>query len=263
MANLIIPKPKIHLVIPDPHAHPDFNNERATLAGKLIKDLKPDVVVNLGDMWDMSSMSSYDRGRKSTFGRTFQRDIDAGLDFDERLWDPVRKAKKKKPRAIFIEGNHEFRLKRAIDLQPELEGLLSFNNFDLNKNYNDIVEYQGNTPGMIEIDGVTYCHYSISGVMGRPIGGEHPAYSLLTKQFTSVTCGHLHTLDFSTRVMPNGHRINGLVAGCFQDYNSGWAGEINRLWSRGLVIKREVEGGNYNFQWVTINELKKEYGNDE
>jgi predicted MPP superfamily phosphohydrolase len=45
---------KTHLIIPDPHAHPDFNNDRAVWLGELIKDLKPDVVVNLGDMWDHS-----------------------------------------------------------------------------------------------------------------------------------------------------------------------------------------------------------------
>lgn len=250
---------RVHLVIPDCHAHPDHNNDRADWAGRLILDLRPDVVINLGDMWDLSSMSSYDKGRKSTFGRTFERDINAGLEFDERLWAPIRRAKKKRPRAVFIEGNHEFRLKRAIDLQPELEGLLSFNNFDLNRNYHDIVEYEGNTPGTIEIDGITYCHFSISGVMGRPIGGEHPAYSLLTKQFKSVTCGHIHVFDHSTRTDARGNRIHGCVAGVFQDYNSDWAGEINRLWSRGLVIKREVENGNYNIQWVSIDQLRKEY----
>ena len=41
---------KVHLVIPDPHAHPDHNNNRADWLGQLILDLKPDVVVNLGDV---------------------------------------------------------------------------------------------------------------------------------------------------------------------------------------------------------------------
>lgn len=248
-----------HLVLPDPHAHPDFNNDRADHIGKLILDLKPDVVVNLGDMYDMHSMASYDKGRKSFWGRSFKKDLEAGLDFDERLWEPIRKAKKKRPYAVFLEGNHEHRLKRAIDIQPELDGTIGFNDFDLNRNYDEVVEYAGSTPGTTEIDGVHYAHFFVSGVMGRPIGGEHPAYSLLTKQYVSCTCGHIHITDYAVRTTVNGRRIMGLVAGVGQDFDSPWAGEINRLWWRGVIIKRNVEDGHYDPQWVSLEALRKEY----
>ena len=49
-------KPKVHLCTPDVHAHPDFNNDRADWLGKLILDLKPDVVVNIGDAADPTSL---------------------------------------------------------------------------------------------------------------------------------------------------------------------------------------------------------------
>jgi hypothetical protein len=252
---------EIHLVIPDPHAHPDHGNERADHIGQLIVDLKPTKVINLGDMWDLSSMAGYDKGKKSFWGRTFRKDIDAGLDFDERLWAPIRKAKKKRPYAVFLEGNHEFRLKRAIELQPELEGTIGFNDFDLNRNYDEVVEYAGGTPGVTEVDGINYAHYFVSGVMGRAIGGEHPAYSLISKQFVSCTCGHIHTTDYAVRTDPRGRRLQGLVAGVGQDYTSGWAGNINSLWWRGVIIKREVANGTYSPQWVTLAELKRIYGN--
>lgn len=260
MANIIRKQPKTHLVIPDCHAHPEHNNNRADWVGQLILDLKPDVVVNLGDLWDMPSMSSYEKGTKSFQGRTFRQDLNAGLEFDERLWAPVRKAKKRRPEAAFLEGNHEFRLKKALDLQPELEGVISFKDFNLDRNYSHIVEYEGRTPGVIEIDGVHYAHYFISGVMGRPIGGEHPAYSLLTKEFTSCTCGHIHVMDFAERTTVGGKKIFGVIAGVYQDYDSSWAGEVNKLWARGIVVKRNVWEGQYDFQWISLDSLKKEYG---
>lgn len=249
-----------HLVIPDPHAHPDFDNDRADWLGRLILDVKPDVVINLGDMWDMASMSGYDRGKKSFQGRTFKKDLDAGLEFDDRLWAPVRKAKKRRPYSVFIEGNHEYRMKRALDLQPELEGVIGFNDFDLNRNYSQVIEYEGNTPGIIDVDGIYYSHYFVSGVMGRPIGGEHPAYSLLTKQYTSCTCGHIHVADWTTRTRPDGKRIMGAVAGVYQDYDSPWAGEVNRIWWRGVLLKNNVDDGCYDPQWISIEQLRKEYG---
>ena len=250
---------KTHLIIPDPHAHPEYNNDRADWLGKLILDLKPDVVVNLGDMWDLASMSGYDSGKK-TFGRSWYKDIQSGLEFDERLWAPIRRAKRKKPYSVFLEGNHEFRLKRALNLQPELEGTISFDDFQLKRNYNKVVEYEGNTPGVTSIDEIYYAHFFNSGVMGRPIGGEHPAYSLISKQFSSCTCGHIHVGDWATRSNPDGKRLMGLVAGVYQDYNSDWAGEVNKLWHRGVWIKRNVEKGCYDPEFVSIGALRKEYG---
>ena len=245
--------------MPDPHAHPEHNNDRADLIGKLIVDLKPDVVINLGDMWDLSSMSGYDKGKKSFQGRQYKKDIDAGLDFDERMWGPIRKAKKRRPFSYFFEGNHEHRLKKLLDIQPELEGTVGFNDLDLDRNYDEVIEYQGQTPGMKNVDGVNYAHYMISGVMGRPIGGEHPAYSLISKEFQSCTVGHLHTVDYAVRTNAQGKKIQGLVAGVCQDYDSDWAGVVNTLWWRGVIIKRNVEDGMYDPSFVSLEALKKEY----
>lgn len=248
-----------HLVVPDPHAHPDHDNNRADWLAKLIKDIKPDVVINLGDSADMPSMASYDKGTKGFQGRNYRLDIDSHLDFQHRMWDPVKRSKRKMPRRVVLEGNHDYRIKRAINAQPELEGAISFDHLELGNFYNDVVEYNGQTPGVIGIDGIHYAHFFVSGVMGRPIGGEHPAYQLLTKEFVSCTCGHVHTADLCYRTSVGGKKIIGCVAGVYQDFDSGWAGEVNKLWWRGVVIKRNVEDGHYDPQFVSIEALRKEY----
>ena len=66
-----------HLVIPDQHAHPDNNNDRFEWLGKLIVDLKPDVVINLGDMADMPSLCTYDKGTKGFEGRRYKQDVNS------------------------------------------------------------------------------------------------------------------------------------------------------------------------------------------
>lgn len=124
---------RTHLVIPDQHAHYQHGNERADYLAKLIIDLKPDVVVNIGDSADMPSLSGYDKGKRSFQGRTYRADVDAHLDFQERLWAPVFRRKQKLPRTVFCEGNHEHRITRAIDLQPELEGAISFADLHLER----------------------------------------------------------------------------------------------------------------------------------
>lgn len=248
-----------HLIIPDPHAHYRHHNRRAEWVGHLINEVKPDVVINLGDTADMPSLSGYDKGKKSFQGRTYRADVDAHNDFQDRLWGTVRKAKRRMPRRVTLIGNHEQRISRAIEVQPELEGTISYNDLRLEDWYDDVVHYNGNTPGIIEIDGVYYAHYFVSGVMGRPVGGEHPAYSLLTKKYGSCTQGHTHVYDHCFRTTASGQKIFGLIAGVFIDYRADYAGEVNDLWWSGVFIKRRVEKGTYNLQMVSVDELRHEY----
>lgn len=251
---------RTHLIIPDPHAHPEHHNKRAEYLGHLINDIKPDVVINIGDNADMPSLSSYDKGTKGFIGRSYKKDIDAHLDFNDRLWSIVKKQKKRLPERHFLIGNHEQRIERVINSSPELEGTVSYDDLQLDHYYDNTVHYEGNTPGVLTLDGIHYAHFMVSGVMGRPIGGEHPAYSLLTKQFTSCTVGHVHTADFCVRTAANGKKVMSSVVGCYQDYDSDWAGEVNKLWWRGIVVKRNVEDGVYDPQFISLESLRKEYG---
>jgi hypothetical protein len=251
---------RTHLVIPDSHAHPSFDNVRADWLARLIIDTRPDVVIHIGDSADLPSLSSYDKGKRSFHGRTYRADIDAHLDFQDRMWEPVIARKKKLPRTVFCVGNHEQRIEKALDLSPELQGTIGMGDLELDRWYDDVVPYVGSTPGVIEIDGVHYAHYFTSGVMGRPVGGQHPAYSLITKQFTSCTAGHLHLSDYSIATTTMGRKVMGCFVGCYQDYNSEWAGEVNKLWWRGVVLKRNVSDGMYDPQFISIDALRKEYG---
>lgn len=249
-----------YLIIPDQHAHPDHSNERADYLAKLIIDLKPDVVVNMGDAADMSSLSSYDKHKRSFHGKSYAKDINAHLEFQERLWEPVRRTKKKLPYRVVLEGNHENRIERALDLSPELEGTIGFQDYDFDRYYDTVVRYEGGTPGIHSQDGLLFSHFFITGVSGRPIAGERPAHMLLAKVGQSCIQSHIHTFDYATRKTVSGRTLNGLVAGCYQDYINDWAGNIGQLWKAGVCVLHNVEDGNYDFQWISLEALKKAYG---
>lgn len=250
------------LVVPDPHAHPSYNNDRADWLGQYIKDSKPDVVVNMGDTFDMPSLSSFDKGKASFQGASYEKDINAGLDFLDRMWHPIRAAKKKKPYSVFLEGNHCHRLKKVLEYQPELAGDrfgVSYKNYQLSDYHNEVVYYEGQTPGIYACEGVSFAHFMVSGLMGRPIGGEHHASSLLAKNHSSCVVAHSHTVDWAVRSSPTGKRVMGLVAGVFQDYKSPWAGNLNNLWWSGVVRLRNVEDGVYDPEFISIGALRREY----
>lgn len=248
-----------HLVCSDLHAHPEHNNRRAEWLGNFILDIRPDTVIINGDMADMPSLSSYDKGKKSFQGRTYKADIDAHLDFQDRLWSTVRRAKRKMPRRVCTIGNHEQRIERAIEVQAELEGTISYDDLELDNWYDTVVPYTGSSPGTICLDGVHYQHYCISGVLGHPISGEHAGYSILSKRFVSSVVGHSHKFDYCIRTRGDGRKIMGLDTGCFFDYDAPYAGAANSLYWRGVCVLNNVVDGVYDLQSISLDTLKREY----
>lgn len=214
----------------------------------------------LGDTADMSSLCSYDRGRKSFIGRTYRKDIDHHGDFQERIWNTVRKSKRKLPRAITLIGNHEQRIERAIDIQPELDGVIGYSDLQLGKFYDEVVPYEGSTPGSISIDGVNYAHYMVSGISGRPISGERMAHGLVTKCLSTTVVGHSHLLDVCSRTSSSGRRLFGISAGCYQEHSPSFAGEAAKLWWRGVIVLDNVSNGSFDLRTVSLDSIRREYG---
>lgn len=242
--------------MPDSHAHPDHDNKRYEWLGHLIVDLRPDVVVDIGDWADMPSLCSYDRGKKSFEGRRYHRDIAAAVEAQDRMFSIIKRQKKKLPRFVRTLGNHENRINRAVEMDPVLEGTIGLN--DLQSREYGWEEHP--FLDQVRIDGITYSHYFVSGVAGRPIGGEHPAHSLITKKFRSCTQGHVHTFDHTVRASVDGRKIHGCVVGVYQDYYADYAGQANEIWNPGVVVKRGVENGEYDVEWISMKRLKEAYG---
>ena len=255
MANVITKHPQTHLVIPDSHAHPDHHNKRYEWLGHLINDIKPDVVIDIGDWWDMASLCSYDKGTKGFEGRRYKKDIEAGLDAQQRLYDITRSPKKKLPRFVRTLGNHEHRIAKAVDRDPVLEGTIGLSDL-MSKEYG--WEECGFLNG-VTIDGITYQHYFTSGIMGRPISGERHAQTLILKQLASCTQGHSHLFDYCVRTDVAGRKIHGCVVGVYQDYDADFAGPANAMWSPGIVVKRGVENGSYDVEHISLKRIKAAY----
>lgn len=245
-----------HLIIPDPHAAPGEDLSRFTYLGNLIAAVKPDVVVCIGDWADMPSLCSYDKGTKGFEGRRYKSDIESSCKAQELMFAPIRAAKKKLPRFVMTTGNHDYaRINRAIEKDAVLDGTISVSDLQ----YEDFGWETYDFLEPVEIDGVYYAHYFPTGVMGRATSGEHQAYTLLSKQFVSCTQGHTHTRDFAERTAPDGRRLMGMVTGCYIDHHHAYAGQANKMWWPGVVIKRNVHQGQYDFEFIGLDRIKAEY----
>lgn len=243
-----------HLVIGDSHAHPDFSNERFTWLGKLIHDVKPDTIVNIGDMADMSSLCFHSKPLELE-GARYVRDCEAARDAQERLFHELRKHKKRLPRFVWTLGNHDIRAQRFVEANPVFAGHVR--NEDIGyKDYpwNDVIPFLDT----VVIDGIGYSHYFPSGILNRPIGGQHPAWTIIKKRNQSSTCGHSHVLDYKIDRTP-GRSLMGLVVGNFIGFEMGYAGPANDMWSHGIAVCRNVEDGIYDFEWISMNRIRDVY----
>lgn len=247
---------KVHLVIGDSHAHPDHNNDRFIWLGKLIHDIKPDVVVNIGDLADMPSLCMHSKPIELE-GARYRRDCEAAYDAQEKLFHEVRKHKKRLPRFVWTLGNHDVRPQRFVEANPVFQNHVR--NEDIG--YRDFPWEVVPFLETITIDNIDYSHYFTSGIMGRPIGGTHPAWTIIKKRNRSATCGHSHVLDYKIDKTP-GQSLMGLVTGHYLDYRPGYAGPANEMWSSGIAICNNVDNGLYDFQWLSIGAIRKEYGGD-
>jgi len=256
---------RTHLVIPDSHSQPGVSNDRFTWLGKWIVEHKPDVIINIGDMADMKSLSMYDEGKRTAEGRRYVDDVAAMHDAMSKLMAPInalnkrRKRAKKalyKPELHYCLGNHEHRITRASNDEPKFFGAIGIDDLGIEAHGWKVHPFLE----PVIIDDIAYAHYFPSGVMMRPIGGVNHARRILSTQFMSATCGHSHLRDFAEQVNAGGRRFCGCVVGCYFEHDEEWAGKAaNGMYWRGIVYKTNVREGQYDPQFISIEELKQKY----
>jgi len=251
-----------HMVIGDQHAKPKESLERFSILGEFALKYRPDEIIAMGDWADMPSLSSYDVGKKSFEGRRYNDDIEACRDALAAFSAPIyaynrnqsrNRKVQYKPTMTMLGGNHdEARINRVIESDPKMEGTISVDDLG----YEDFGwEYQ---PFLMpkNIDGVLYNHYFISGIMGRAIGGQNSAKSIINTNMVSSTAGHSHVFDYANRTTPEGKRIHGLVAGCYFEDTMDYAKSVEHLWWRGIQLCHNVKDGDYDLETFSMRRLR-------
>lgn len=245
------------------HADPSVSNERFDWLSDFLYDIRPDYVIDLGDGADMKSLNSYDtRYPQAIVAQNYESDINCYNDSQERLRAKFKKMKKKRPAFIGIEGNHENRIKKAIANDPRLEGVthgISFSHLQTDVWFDEYYEYENSAPSIFDKDGISYSHYIASGNYGTAMSGDHHAYNLLKKRHSSTTVGHSHRRNIFFKDDAHPNPTIGLVAGCFKGGKESWAGQSNNEWWKGIVVKRNIQNGYYEPEFISLERLRDIY----
>lgn len=250
---------KRHLLIPDTQVRKGVDVQHLDWAAQAIVEYRPDVVVMIGDHWDMHSLSTHDApGSAHMEGSRYWDDVNAGNEAFARLCKPMQKVmarekgrKKWKPRCVFTFGNHEFRIDRAIAKEPRLTG--AYNLQHLNTQHFERFPFLE----IVNIDGLAYSHYFGNVLSGRPIGGTIP--NRLSKIGRSFVCGHEQGMQYGMVQYPGSVRRHGLVAGSFYSHTESYRGAQGRDEWRGIVVLNEVHDGDYCVMPLTMNYLKRAF----
>ena len=250
-----------HLVIPDTQVKPNSPTDHLRWAGLYAAEKKPDVIVHIGDHFDMPSLSSWDVGKKSFEGRRYKDDIEAGIHAMEVFLQPIRdeqqrlkvnKHKQWRPRMVFTLGNHENRIERAIESDPKLDGLIGYKDLQLDEMGWEVYDFLD----VVVIDQIAYAHYFTSGIMGRPVSS---ARNMLSKKMMSCIMGHVQDRDIAYGRRADGTNILGLFSGIYYQHDEDYlTPQTNSSW-RGIWMLNEVANGGCDELPVSMNYLRNKY----
>lgn len=248
-------------VIPDTQVRPGSDTTHIVAAGKYAVEKKPDTIVCLGDWADMPSLSSYDVGKKSFEGRRYMDDIQAAKDAMTQFLAPIRaeqarlirnKEKQWNPRLVLTLGNHEARITRAVEEDRKLEGLVKIEDLEYEKSGWEVYPFLE----PVAIDGVVFCHYFTSGVMGRPVG---TASALISKKHQSCIAGHQQGRQVAYGTKADGSTLTSMIIGSFYSHDESYMGHQGNKHYRGACMLHEVKDGSFDEMFLSLDYLVGKY----
>ena len=250
------------VAIGDLHDSPNIRDKsRFRWIAKHIKKVKPDVVVQIGDIITLDSCTHYisddtytARIEKPTFMREMQS-------FDEALEEFHYVLKGEKVKKYITLGNHEKRMWRYEDKNPTFYGMCQKEFFGTCRKYKWKVIPWGQ---YLMLGGVGFIHAPINP-MGKEYGGEASERQIANKSKIDIVFGHSHraqdirvpkisdTKNDFTRVLNIGCALpEGHIESYAKHSLTGWTYQIVEIdiWDNHIM---EVQN-------ISMKKLKKLYG---
>lgn len=244
-------------VIPDVQAMPGVELSHLTWAGKYIAEKRPDIILCLGDFGDFPSLSRFGQGNASFEGKRYHNDLYSFHEAMQMFLTPIREAIANsmtgwKPALVFTLGNHEDHIPRFVEENPVLEGHMSLDDLKLEEYGWQVFPFLQ----PVAIEGVAFCHFFPSGIMGRPITA---ARTLTTRLHMSAIAGHQQgrMVDYAKRA--DGGDMTAIITGSFYQHKYDYLSPFTNQHWRGMLMLHEVKDGGFDEMWLSIDYLKRRY----
>lgn len=246
-------KPTI-FVIGDTQCKQGIDLDYLRWVGHYISVKKPDIIVHIGDHYDMASLSSYDKGQLKAEGRRVSEDIAAGDAGLAILEAHIRAVPNYNPRKVVTLGNHEERIDRYVNENPEFEGLIGSDKLAFSQYGWEVYPFL--TP--VNICGINFVHFVQNGMTGKPLGGT--VMTRLKNVGESFVMGHQQVLDHCLRYLPlSGKAQIGVIIGACYAHDEGYKGVQGNHHFRGCVMLYECADGFGLVKPVSLTHMQELY----
>lgn len=249
------------LVIPDTQVKPGVPTEHIAWAARYAAEHKPTAIVQLGDWYDLPSLSSYDKGKLESHGKYFCDDKRAGDDALDLFMHTLRRhtGRAYHPRLVHLRGNHENRAGAVVQDNPNLLGTISLDDDAFHRHGWTVVPFLK----PYKLFGCLYSHFwpqSANGRVTQSKNGAPSARAQVQRVGATCTAGHAQGLDTAVVPGPMGLR-RGLIAGSFYMHDEKYAGPMGNTMWRGIVMKNDIRpDGFYEVCEVSLDYLRRKFG---
>ena len=233
------------IAIPDIQA-PKHDERAVSVALKIVKGEKPDILIHIGDLVDLLPASKYRKNKWRENLRTVSGDLASA----NGILDRFDKTTPRKTETIYIEGNHEERLEsffvnKVPELGPDFKGITIREQLKLDeRGYKYIIrEKQPLYFGKVGFSHGLYCN-------------PYHASKTSTRFRRNIVYGHTHDLQIHSGFHLYDEAPNTAMSiGCLCDFQQDYmkSGPINWVHGVGLFYLDDESGRFWPYFATIIN----------
>lgn len=244
------------LALGDIHCSPRLSNDRLTWLGRLSKDRQPKHIIQIGDWASLDSLSAHEKPGTAGYAKkpSFKDEDLPNFIESLALFDKACKMKGYKPIKHVTLGNHEWRLERYENENPETGGMFTHMFYSQFEKYGWTYSPYGASHF---IEGVEFTHAPFN-IMGKP----QAITELARVAVHDTVFGHTHVKQ-EIRVPKRGHDITLINLGCAlpQGHIEAYAKHSLTGWSYGVYMLNIYNGRILDSEFISMRTLEKMYGN--
>jgi hypothetical protein len=218
--------------------YPDHDIACMNIVKEFLKDFKPHHLLLVGDQLNMDSISFYNTDRpKLTEGKRLKQEFKG---FQEKILDELEAQIPSKCKKYFFIGNHEYRINRLIEKNPQYEGFVEVEN-NLNLKDYKIIPFNE----VIQIGNMYFAH----GIYFN----KYYAERTLRHYQKMLFIGHAHFPQIHTAVSPIDSLPKQCVGvGCLCNKNPSYKVNQPNAWVHQFLYWYMFGDGTFSYYIVTI-----------
>jgi predicted MPP superfamily phosphohydrolase len=245
------------VVIGDHHDSPIVTDKsRITWIARRIAEVNPDLVIQIGDIADFDSVSTH--AAPGTIEYATRPSITADMESLEEALSLYAKELPDGPPKRLTAGNHEDRLRRFENNNPEVNGGIYKQFEDLCAKYTWVTSFYGQ---WLFVNNVGFTHVPFNQ-MGREYAGKNPENQISNDAIFSVVYGHTHKGGYKSvpKIGPK-KSIEVVNVGSSMPYGhvKKYAQRSTTGWSYGIWELSIRQGHVVGYNFTDMENLREKY----